>query len=246
MNFLVLPLVVLLVTALMATLAMPLGPLLRVDAAAAGLRHRHRRIDDRHRRLHAPVRRRHDAARLVRRRGGPGRPCSRSARASHVVAAAAARRAGRASLFLVDQRRRRARRRLVALLPDHAVHDRHRRQIRRQRQRHPAPGAAPGRRPPKEPFYDQVYKLVPGPDLRQRPDRRRRQRHGRGDGARSTAPGHVDAVEIDPKIQQIGIDVHPNHPYEDPRVTAHRQRRPGVPPRRTRSTTWSSSRCRTR
>ena len=32
---------------------------------------------------------------------------------------------------------------------------------------------------------------------------------------------HVDAVEIDPVIQAIGRDQHPNHPYQDPRVTAH-------------------------
>jgi hypothetical protein len=32
---------------------------------------------------------------------------------------------------------------------------------------------------------------------------------------------HVDAVEIDPQIQQIGKDTHPDHPYSDPRVTAH-------------------------
>ena len=30
---------------------------------------------------------------------------------------------------------------------------------------------------------------------------------------------HIDAVEIDPAIQQIGVDLHPNHPYQDPRVT---------------------------
>lgn len=32
---------------------------------------------------------------------------------------------------------------------------------------------------------------------------------------------HVDAVEIDPRIQQIGDQVNPNHPYSDPRVTVH-------------------------
>ena len=30
---------------------------------------------------------------------------------------------------------------------------------------------------------------------------------------------HVDAVEIDPALMQIGIDQHPNHPYCDPRVS---------------------------
>jgi hypothetical protein len=32
---------------------------------------------------------------------------------------------------------------------------------------------------------------------------------------------HVDAVEIDPRIQQIGQQVNPNRPYDDPRVTMH-------------------------
>lgn len=30
---------------------------------------------------------------------------------------------------------------------------------------------------------------------------------------------HVDAVEIDPRLQQIGAQRHPDHPYDDPRVT---------------------------
>lgn len=29
---------------------------------------------------------------------------------------------------------------------------------------------------------------------------------------------HVDAVEIDPRLQQIGAERHPEHPYDDPRV----------------------------
>lgn len=32
---------------------------------------------------------------------------------------------------------------------------------------------------------------------------------------------HVDAVEIDPRLQQIGSEVHPQRPYDDPRVTVH-------------------------
>ena len=31
---------------------------------------------------------------------------------------------------------------------------------------------------------------------------------------------HVDAVEIDPVILKLGAERHPNHPYDDPRVTA--------------------------
>jgi hypothetical protein len=33
--------------------------------------------------------------------------------------------------------------------------------------------------------------------------------------------GHVDAVEIDPAIQQIGVTDNPLHPYDDPRVTRY-------------------------
>lgn len=32
---------------------------------------------------------------------------------------------------------------------------------------------------------------------------------------------HVDAVEIDPRIQRIGAQLHPDRPYDDPRVTVH-------------------------
>src|SRR5207248_3774945 len=32
---------------------------------------------------------------------------------------------------------------------------------------------------------------------------------------------YIDAVEIDPVIQEIGKDVHPNQPYSDPRVHVH-------------------------
>ncbi len=33
--------------------------------------------------------------------------------------------------------------------------------------------------------------------------------------------GHVDAVEIDPKLYELGRERHPNQPYSDPRVTVH-------------------------
>jgi hypothetical protein len=33
--------------------------------------------------------------------------------------------------------------------------------------------------------------------------------------------GHIDAVEIDPRLQQIGAQGHPEHPYDDPRVSVH-------------------------
>ncbi|HEV2005005.1 MAG TPA: hypothetical protein VGQ85_00195 [Candidatus Limnocylindrales bacterium] len=72
---------------------------------------------------------------------------------------------------------------------------------------------------PKEPFYDQLYKWFP--------DRTYQNVLivGAGSGsdtaiALSKGAGHVDAVEIDRGIQQLGIDRHPDHPYQDPRVTA--------------------------
>jgi hypothetical protein len=38
--------------------------------------------------------------------------------------------------------------------------------------------------------------------------------------ALSEGATHVDAVEIDPVIRTTGTDLHPDHPYDDPRVTA--------------------------
>jgi SAM-dependent methyltransferase len=71
---------------------------------------------------------------------------------------------------------------------------------------------------PKEPFYDQLYKWFPDrtyPDVLV---------VGAGSGsdvaiALAHGAGHVDAVEIDRAIQKLGIDFHPNHPYQDPRVS---------------------------
>jgi hypothetical protein len=39
--------------------------------------------------------------------------------------------------------------------------------------------------------------------------------------ALSKGAKHVDAVEIDPRIYQIGQEINPNHPYSDPRVDVH-------------------------
>ena len=39
--------------------------------------------------------------------------------------------------------------------------------------------------------------------------------------ALSKGAKHVDAVEIDPRIQQIGAEKNPDKPYDDPRVTVH-------------------------
>ena len=62
--------------------------------------------------------------------------------------------------------------------------------------------------------------LVPGPSVRSGPDHRRRDGT---DAALALAKGakHVDAVEIDPELAQIGRDFHPEGVYSDPRVTVH-------------------------
>ncbi len=39
--------------------------------------------------------------------------------------------------------------------------------------------------------------------------------------ALSEGAKHIDAVEIDPRIYQLGRRLNPNHPYQDPRVTIH-------------------------
>ena len=73
---------------------------------------------------------------------------------------------------------------------------------------------------PKEQFYDQLYKWFPG---RKYPEVLI---VGAGSGtdvamALANGAGHVDAVEIDKAIQKLGIDFHPDHPYQDPRVTRY-------------------------
>jgi SAM-dependent methyltransferase len=72
--------------------------------------------------------------------------------------------------------------------------------------------------PPADPFYEQVYRWFP-------------ERTfdnvlivGAGSGtdvavALKRGAKHVDAVEIDARIQEIGVRDHPNRPYDDPRVT---------------------------
>jgi spermidine synthase len=32
---------------------------------------------------------------------------------------------------------------------------------------------------------------------------------------------HIDAVEIDPRLHQLGRQLNPDHPYQDPRVSVH-------------------------
>ena len=69
-----------------------------------------------------------------------------------------------------------------------------------------------------DPFYEQVYRWFP--------DRTydRVLIVGAGSGtdvavALKHGAGHIDAVEIDPRIQEIGVRDHPNRPYDDPRVS---------------------------
>jgi hypothetical protein len=69
----------------------------------------------------------------------------------------------------------------------------------------------------KEPFYRRVYELFPSPGFQKVAIL------GAGSGsdvATALAKGvpSVTAVEIDPKIQLLGAKLHPDHPYQDPRV----------------------------
>ena len=68
-----------------------------------------------------------------------------------------------------------------------------------------------------DPFYEQVYRWFPEQTFENVLI------VGAGSGtdvavALKHGASHVDAVEIDPKIQEIGVRDHPNRPYDDPRV----------------------------
>jgi SAM-dependent methyltransferase len=70
----------------------------------------------------------------------------------------------------------------------------------------------------KDPIYAQVYDWFPDRTF----DNVLIIGAGSGtDVAAALAKGakHVDAVEIDPTIQRIGVERHPSRPYDDPRVT---------------------------
>ena len=70
----------------------------------------------------------------------------------------------------------------------------------------------------KEPFYRRVYELFPGHSF----DNALILGAGTGsDTATALASGvkAITAVEIDPVIQKLGAQLHPDRPYSDPRVT---------------------------
>jgi hypothetical protein len=74
--------------------------------------------------------------------------------------------------------------------------------------------------PRKEPVYEQPYHWFPGRTFDSVLI------IGAGTGtdvaqALHRGAGHVDAIEIDPVIAEIGRQDHPNRPYDDPRVTIH-------------------------
>jgi spermidine synthase len=74
--------------------------------------------------------------------------------------------------------------------------------------------------PDKETFYFRVYDLLGDPPFRNVLVL------GAGTGAdveialRNGAL-HVDAVEIDPEIYRLGVELHPDKPYDDPRVSVY-------------------------
>jgi spermidine synthase len=70
----------------------------------------------------------------------------------------------------------------------------------------------------KEQFYRVAYAMFGTPPFR------RVLVIGAGTGsdvaaALANGPEHVDAVEIDPRLYELGVALHPDHPYDDPRVT---------------------------
>lgn len=72
----------------------------------------------------------------------------------------------------------------------------------------------------EHPAYDSIYERAPGIKLDDVLI------IGAGSGndvavALSKGAKHIDAVEIDPRIQEIGVESHPDRPYDDPRVDVH-------------------------
>ena len=117
---------------------------------------------------------------------------------------------------------------MVRLLPDQHVQGRQRRAVR-QRQRHSAPGAPP-RGCAEGAVLRPALQVVPGSEVSGGPDRRRRLRHGRGDGARERrGPRRCGRDrQGDP---EAGHRLPPRPPVPGSAGHALRERRPGVPAR---------------
>jgi hypothetical protein len=84
----------------------------------------------------------------------------------------------------------------------------------------PHQGMWSARDPDKSPWYEQVYRWFPDRTFE------RVLVIGAGSGsdvsvALSRGAEHVDAVEIDPVILRLGVERHPDRPYDDPRVERH-------------------------
>ena len=248
MNFLVLPLLIVLVTALMASLALPLGPLLRsmpplrayaidIGGSMLGIAgvHPARPLSARTRsagssspaccslllalgvRAHAVVGRRR------RRRW------SLVIGASAAVASAATTSGRRTTASHLRRLEHASTTRPTATAVLHVVDGIPHQQI------------WDSTKAAQSDLHGQAYALVPGRVVR------RVLIIGAGTGtdtALALAKGakHVDAVEIDPKLAQIGRDFHPEHAYNDPRVTVHVNDGRAFLNGRTRSTTSSSTR----
>lgn len=76
------------------------------------------------------------------------------------------------------------------------------------------------RRNAREPIYFEPYLRAPDNPLRNVLI------IGAGNGsdvaiALDQGAQHVDAVEIDPRLQELGAELHPDRPYDDPRVDVH-------------------------
>ena len=84
----------------------------------------------------------------------------------------------------------------------------------------PHQGMTSARDEGKPEFYEQVYRWFPDRDFE------RVLIVGAGSGSDTTVAlsrgaAHIDAVEIDPVIHRLGVELHPDRPYDDPRVTSH-------------------------
>ena len=216
----------------MASLALPLGPLLRsmppLQAYAFDIVGSMLGIAG----VHAPVRAGHAADRLVRRRGGPA-SLLLAARAPGSTPWSARRRRSAIVLVIVALivAARPSRRDLVAVLPDQHLHRAATASCTSTSTASRTRRSAPGRRGQGATFYDQLYKWFPDRTFDRRPDRRRRLRHRRRDRAGAAAPGTSTRSRSTRRSSSSGIDHHPDHAVPGPARHPPRQRRPGVPAR---------------